>query len=205
MVGGGWVKSYLRTRIARLVPSMRRLAHLSLVSPLFSLLFSTLVYNLLSSRFSSLVSFPSSLAFLSCLVFSCLSFSLSLSVSLCLSVSVSLSVCFSCLVCVVLCGVSRCGRGVCLVCVCVCECLCCSTLQKRGKFSVWIQKTPPCVHSKRPGVLRHHAHMCFNMCAWCRYTRGRFERTHGDVLNVHTGGVLNVHTERGVVVGRGSA
>ena len=29
--------------------------------------------------------------------------------------------------------------------------------------------------------------MCFNMCA-CRYTRGRFERTHGDVLNVHTGG-----------------
>ena len=25
------------------------------------------------------------------------------------------------------------------------------------------------------------------MCAWCRYTRGRFERTHGDVLNPHTG------------------
>ena len=32
MVGGGWVKSHLRTRIARLVPSMRRLTHLSLVS-----------------------------------------------------------------------------------------------------------------------------------------------------------------------------
>ena len=38
MVGGGWVKSHLRTRIARLVPSMRRLTHLSLVSSLFSLL-----------------------------------------------------------------------------------------------------------------------------------------------------------------------
>ena len=36
VVGGGWVKSYLRTRIARLVPSMRRLTHLSLVSSLFS-------------------------------------------------------------------------------------------------------------------------------------------------------------------------
>ena len=32
MVGGGWVKSHLRTRIARLVPSTRRLTHLSLVS-----------------------------------------------------------------------------------------------------------------------------------------------------------------------------
>ena len=30
--------------------------------------------------------------------------------------------------------------------------------------------------------------MCFNMFAWCRYTRGRIERTHGDVLNLHTGG-----------------
>ena len=32
MVVSGWVKSYLRSRIDRLVPSMRRLAHLSLVS-----------------------------------------------------------------------------------------------------------------------------------------------------------------------------
>ena len=53
----------------------------------------------------------------------------------------------------------------------------------------------PCVHStrprvyvqKRPQVYRHHAHMCFNMCAWCRHTRGRIERTHGDVLSGHTG------------------
>ena len=32
MVGGGWVESYLRTRIARSVPSVRRLTHLSPVS-----------------------------------------------------------------------------------------------------------------------------------------------------------------------------
>ena len=48
------------------------------------------------------------------------------------------------------------------------------------------EKTSPCVRSKRPRVFRHHEHMCFNMCAWCRYTRWRFERTHGDVLSGHT-------------------
>ena len=29
--------------------------------------------------------------------------------------------------------------------------------------------------------------MLKHMCAWCWYTRGRFERTHGDALNLHTG------------------
>ena len=41
MVGGGWVKSYLRTRIARSVPSVRRLTHqsgLHLIGILVSLL-----------------------------------------------------------------------------------------------------------------------------------------------------------------------
>ena len=28
--------------------------------------------------------------------------------------------------------------------------------------------------------------MCFNMCACCRHTRGRFECTHGGVLNLQT-------------------
>ena len=45
----------------------------------------------------------------------------------------------------------------------------------------------PCVRSKRPlsldskrlRVYRHHAHMCFNMSAWCRHTRRRFESRHG--------------------------
>ena len=47
------------------------------------------------------------------------------------------------------------------------------------KYMFYRSKTSPCVRSKRPRVFRHHAHMCFNMCAWCRYTRGRFESTHG--------------------------
>ena len=35
-------------------------------------------------------------------------------------------------------------------------------------------------------VYRHHAHMLKHMCAWCRHTQGRFECTHGGVLNVYT-------------------
>ena len=41
---------------------------------------------------------------------------------------------------------------------------------------------------KRPGICQHHAHMLKHMCAWCRYTRGRFECTHGDVLDGTHGG-----------------
>ena len=43
-------------------------------------------------------------------------------------------------------------------------------------------KTSPCVRSKRPRVYRHHAHIFQHMYAWCRHTRGRFECTHGGVL-----------------------
>ena len=39
-------------------------------------------------------------------------------------------------------------------------------------------KTSPCVPATCPHV--------FFMWACCRYTRGHFERTHGDVLNAHT-------------------
>ena len=52
---------------------------------------------------------------------------------------------------------------------------------------VWHAEKPPCVDSKRPRVYRHHARMCQNMRALCRYTRGRFESTHGGVLDRHTG------------------
>ena len=55
------------------------------------------------------------------------------------------------------------------------------------KTSPCVRSTPPCVESKRRRVHRHHARMRFNMCAWCRYTRGRFECAHGSVLNGHTG------------------
>ena len=40
-------------------------------------------------------------------------------------------------------------------------------------------KTSPCVPAPRAHVLKH-------VCAWCRYTRGGFERSHGDVLSGHT-------------------
>ena len=46
----------------------------------------------------------------------------------------------------------------------------------------------PCVRSKRskrPRVYRHHVHMLKHMCAWCRYTRGRFEWTLGVFQRVH--------------------
>ena len=53
----------------------------------------------------------------------------------------------------------------------------CSRNVKNHMFYWW--KTSPCVRSKRRHAFGHHAHMCFNMCAWCRYTRGHFESTHG--------------------------
>ena len=43
-------------------------------------------------------------------------------------------------------------------------------------------KTSPCGRSKRPRVDVHHAHMLTHFCAWCRYTRRRFECTHGGVF-----------------------
>ena len=60
-------------------------------------------------------------------------------------------------------------------------------VSRTGDDSVCPLKTPPCVRSIRPRVYRHHAHMLKHMCAWCRCTRGRFERTHGGVLCGHTG------------------
>ena len=125
---------------------------------------------------------------LSSLLFSCLVLSLSLSLSvsvlfLCLSlflsVSVSVSLCLCFRVCMVLC----------VLCCVVCCVVCC----------VWwcvarlgTQKKPPCVDSKRPRVYRHHAHMCYHMRAWCRYTRGRFESTEGEKRRERGGGSPSV-------------
>ena len=98
----------------------------------------------------------------SCLVFFCLVLSLlfRLLFSLCpcllpLSLSVSVSVSVWC-VCVVLCGV-WCGVST-------------------PHVSVCTFKTSPCVPAPRAHMLKH-------VCAWCRYKRGRFERTHGDVFH----------------------
>ena len=58
-------------------------------------------------------------------------------------------------------------------------CVCFGMLKKCGKKPCVDSKTPLCVHSKRPRVCRQHAHILFNMCAWCRQSRGRFVWTHG--------------------------
>ena len=51
---------------------------------------------------------------------------------------------------------------------------------------VYVQNVP-CMPAQRAHVLKH-------VCALCRHTRGRFERTHGDVLNGHTGVFSRCHT-----------
>ena len=56
----------------------------------------------------------------------------------------------------------------------ICVCLVCGMCGV-----VWRAEKPPCVHSKRLRAYRHHAYMCFNLCA-CRHTRRRFECKHGD-------------------------
>ena len=105
---------------------------------------------------------------------------LSLSLYLCLRVMLCCVVCIVCVVVVVvvvLLVVVVCVWCVCLVSVCLLR-----HAEKTWKNPCVDSKTPPCVHSKRPRVCRHHAHMCFNMCAWCPYTRERFECTHGGVF-----------------------
>ena len=184
------------------------LYHLLLSFIFFScLLFSCLVSPLSSSLVSSLLSFIFScllvlyhllLSFLSCLVsLSCpvslslsSSLSLSLSVSLCLSLSVSLSVCRSlCLrvmLCVVSCGVCRCGRGVvggrgvCLVCVLW-------HVEKTWKNRIWLQKRLR-VYIQNVPVYAGTTRTCVETCARGAGTHGDvLNRTHGDVLNPHTG------------------
>ena len=105
---------------------------------------------------------------LSCLL-CLLSLSLSFFVSACLCLRVLLrSCCCGVLWCVMLCCVLCCG--VCARCVVWCGAL---------KNPVRPLNTSPCVRPKRPHVSRHHAHMLKHVCAWCRFTRGRFGRTHG--------------------------
>ena len=113
---------------------------------------------------------------LSCLVSSLLvlSLCLSLSLSVFLSLSLSVSLSFSlspCDVCVVVVLVLFGGPGVFGTCAFVCVCVL-RHAEKTWKTRVWVQKR-------------------WNMYAWCRYTRGRFQRTHGDVLNPHTDGMLS--------------
>ena len=140
---------------------------------------------MISVFFSFIFSFIMSCLVLSSLLSSLLSLSLH---GVCLSLSPCDVVCVPAVLCVgVCCWCVLCvGVGVrvwlLVVYVVVVE----RAVWHAEKPHVSTHKTPPCVRSKRPRVHQHHAHMCFNMCAWCRYTRGRIERTHGGVLSGHT-------------------
>ena len=70
-------------------------------------------------------------------------------------------------------------------CVCrrVCLCVWCGVVcrvVRHAENPVCRLKNASVCRFKRPRVCRQHAHMLFSMCAWCRYTRGRFECTHGE-------------------------
>ena len=90
------------------------------------------------------------------------------------------AMCVVCCVCGVVCGVW------CVVCV-RCVSVCGAAWPAEPPPPVCRFKTSPRVRSKTlPCVPAKRAHV-FNMRACYRYTRKRFERTHGDVLN-HTRG-----------------
>ena len=56
-----------------------------------------------------------------------------------------------------------------------------------------MKNVPVCTFKTSPFALVPRAHVFQHVCAWCRYKRGRFERTHGDVLSGHTE-FRSVHT-----------
>ena len=90
------------------------------------------------------------------------------------------------------CGVCRCGcAAVVVVVVCVC-----GVVWQVENPRVSIQNVPVCRFETHPCVLTKRAHVEHTR-AFCRYTRMRFEPTHGDVFNLHTGG------RKGEVVGVG--
>ena len=96
-------------------------------------------------------------------------------------VSVSLSVCMWCCVWCV------CGVWCVLFFVCVCTC---------GVGEAWHAGKPPCVSVQNASVCTVRTSPCVpatgpnvqDIRACCRYTRRRPDRTHGGVLNGHTGG-----------------
>ena len=168
------------------------------------LIFCSLLFCLLSSVLFSSVS---------CLLSSSLLFSSLLSsVLFCLLSSLSLAWGGLCCVCVLVCACWVCVCvcwcvcvGVCVLGVCVGVCgvvvVCCGVLWcvvvacgvvfvvvwHAENLRVCIQHVPVCAFKMSPCVPATCPHVFF-MWACCRYTRGHFERTHGDVLNAHTEG-----------------
>ena len=141
---------------------------------IFSLLFSSLLFS--SLLFSSLLfsSLLLSLPLPSLAFLSCLSFS----VSLPLSLSVPVCPCLRVLLWWWL---------LCLVRMSLWSWCACGVVWFAENLRVYIQNVPVCTGTTPA---------CSNTC-------GRGARTHRDVLIVHTGGVFNGHTGRGVGEGRG--
>ena len=58
-----------------------------------------------------------------------------------------------------------------------------------------MKNVPVCTFKTSPFVLAPRAHVFQHVCAWCRYTRGRVEWTHGVSKRVtHTNTHINTHT-----------
>ena len=80
-----------------------------------------------------------------------------------------------------------------LLLVVVCVCVCCGTLKKHEKTRVWIQNALRVCIQNVP-LYAGTTSTCVSTCA-------RGAGTHGDVLNLHTEGVLHIHTAgQGVIV-----
>ena len=96
--------------------------------------------------------------------------------------------------CCVLCGLCLCVRVVwwCVWCGGACGgacgvAWCVVKLGTRKTPCVYVQNASVCTVRTSPCVPATGPHV-FDMRASCRYTRRRPDRTHGGVLNVHTGG-----------------
>ena len=65
-------------------------------------------------------------------------------------------------------------------------CLCCGTVKKREKKTrVYVENASVCTFKTSPCVPAPSPHVSY-MWAWCRYTRGRFECTHGGAFDADT-------------------
>ena len=99
--------------------------------------------------------------------------------------SVSLSVCLRVML-----------RWCCAWCLCVCVCLCvclCVCWERREGDGVYVQNALR-VSIENVSVCTGTTRTCFNMCAWCRHTRARFQSRHGGRFE-STHGVFSVpHT-----------
>ena len=90
-----------------------------------------------------------------------------------------------------MCVVCACWCVVVVVCCVVCVVVCgvvCVVVWHAENLRVCIQHVPVCAFKMSPCVPATCPHVFF-MWACCRYTRGRFDRTHAGVLNAHMEGL----------------